>query len=125
MERASKRQRLSPAPAESQTSRDDHDSEPTEFKLAILCSLHPNRSEDVLLDYLLAYDGSVNAAATALSARQTTSSPVKRTAVNGYQSSLSSFTKRSSTGDSSGPTDVKILTKRGRTLHLYVRSTFH
>ena len=115
MERPQKRQKLS---TEVEDAADDYDGEPTEFKLAILSSLHPDRSEDVLLDYLLAYDGSVSAVTSALSAPHKDDSSGKRRAINGYQSSLSSFAKSNEADDNSAT--VKQLTKKGRTLHLYV-----
>jgi hypothetical protein len=121
MDRPQKRQKLSTESTEVEDPTDDYDGEPTEFKLAILSSLHPDRSEDVLLDYLLAYDGSVSAVTTALSAPDIKESSGKRKAINGYQSSLSSFARSSDVADSN-PTAVKLLTKKGRTLHLYVRN---
>ena len=117
MERPQKRQKLS---TEVEDAADDYDGEPTEFKLAILSSLHPDRSEDVLLDYLLAYDGSVSAVTSALSAPHKDDFSGKRRAINGYQSSLSSFAK--SNESTNGNSAVKLLTKKGRTLHLYVRT---
>lgn len=119
MERPQKRQKLSRESTEAEDKNDDHEEEPTEFKIAILSSLHPDRSEDILLDYLLAYDGSVSAVNNALSAPDRKDSAGKRKALNGYQSSLSSFAK--SNGDSDGnQATAKLLTKKGRTLHLYV-----
>lgn len=119
MERPQKRQKVSAEPADAENATDEYDGEPTEFKLAILSSLHPDRSEDVLLDYLLAYDGSVIAATSALSAPEKRDTK-KRNAINGYQSSLSAFAKPSEAADGSCAT-AKLLTKKGRTLHLYVR----
>lgn len=120
MEPAHKRQKMSPGIAQASTTPDEHDGESTDFKLAILTSLHPDRSQEVLLDYLLAYDGSVDAAASALAAPEKNDGPRKQNAINGYQSSLSSFARRkkSEHGSTSIP---KPLTKKGRTLHLYVR----
>ena len=117
MERPQKKQKLATEPAEVDGGPDEYDGEPTEFKLAILSSLHPDRSEDVLLDYLLAYNGRVNAVASALSAPEKKDLP-KRNAINGYQSSLSSFAKASDLSDGMSST-AKLLTKKGRILHLY------
>lgn len=111
MEPAQKRRRLSPD-AETQTTPDDTDS--TDFKLAILASLHPDRSQEVLLDYLLAYDGSVDKATNALGDAKN-DSPRKRTV--GYQSCLPSATSNKSANGS--PMASKPLTKKGRTLHLF------
>ena len=116
MERPQKRQKLF---TEVEDAAEDYDGEPTEFKLAILSSLHPGRSEDVLLDYLLAYDGSVSAVTSALSAPKREDVSGKRKAINGYQSSLSSFAKPNESTDGNSAA-VKLLTKKGRTLHLYV-----
>lgn len=115
-----KRRKLSPEPEAAPLAKElddrDDDGESTDLKLAILASLHP-QSQDVLLDYLLAYDGSVEQASGALSAPSRDDSPRKRLAINGYQSSLSSFAK---TQPSNGQlAAAKALTKKGKTLHLY------
>ncbi|KAF2269159.1 GRF zinc finger domain-containing protein [Lojkania enalia] len=92
------------------------DDESTDFKLALLASLHPNLTQDILLEALLASDGSVEEAADFLGRSQSVS-PRKRPAPSGtgYQSSLSSYRITSlSTGPAKQP-----LTKRGTTLHLY------
>jgi alkylated DNA repair dioxygenase AlkB len=111
-----KRRKLSPdAPPKS--SDEEEEEQSTDFKLAILASLHADKSQDILLDYLLSYDGSVEEASKALSAPARDESPRKRFAVTGYQSSLSSFAKPdTSNGASPAP---KQLTKKGKTLHLY------
>ena len=118
MEPAQKRQKMSPNEAQLATTSDERDGESTDFKLAILASLHPDRSQEVLLDYLLAYDGSVDAVSSALSAPDKDDRSRKRNAINGYQSSLSSFATNRS--PSKGSSTVRPLTKKGRTLHLYV-----
>lgn len=91
--------------------------EPTDVKLAILASLYPDRSEDVLLDYLLAYNGSVDDAIKALSATRKKDS--SRKAITGYQSSLMSFTTKAKQIKTTS-FSTKPLTKKGRTLHLFV-----
>ena len=114
MEPATKKQKLS-------TATDNDDGESTDFKLAILSSLHPGKGQNVLLDYLLAYDGSVQAVTDAIAGnggRADDKSPRKRNAVNGYQSSLSKFAGSKENGKNAGAAD-KPLTKKGRTLHLY------
>jgi hypothetical protein len=84
----------------------------TDFKLAILSSLHPFIEQQVLLDILLANDGSVERASSSLSAPDP--SPKKATTI-GYQSSLSTFI-----APNENPTKkAKSLSKRGTTLHLY------
>ena len=103
-----------PAPS---TASSDEDGESTDFKLALLASLHHDKSQEVLLDYLLAYDGSVGRASVALSAPSNEESSHKRCAVPGYQSSLAAFAApKREDGKISA---VKPLTKKGKTLHLY------
>jgi alkylated DNA repair dioxygenase AlkB len=94
------------------------DVEDTDFKIAILASLHPEKGQDVLLDYLLAYNGSVEQASAAISAPETASPARKRSAATGYQSSLASFATRGD-GSTQSPAPRKQLTKKGQTLHLY------
>lgn len=121
-----KRRKLSPSPPVStdeedkgapQTSHEDEES--TDFKLAILSSLHPYTSQDVLLDILLAHEGNVEKAASAL--RSNTPSPRKRVSLGagvGYQSSLANFTRATSI-EVSPTKKPKLLSKKGKTLHLY------
>lgn len=121
-----KRQRLSPTtnPAFNKniTLRKDAEQEPfseddsTELKLAVLASLHPSVDQGVLLDVLLANNGSVEAASEALFAPA--NPPAKKShapASITYQSSLSTLSS------SKGPSSIssKRLTRKGRTLHLY------
>jgi hypothetical protein len=115
MEPSKKRRRLSPYAG---SGDDDQEHETTDFKIAVLSSLHPDRTQDVLLDYLLAHEGKVNAATRALATATESPSPRKstRSAMNGVQSSLSNF----ATGVK---TTTQLLTKKGRTLHLYVSCT--
>lgn len=94
----------------------DEDEETTDIKLATLASLHSDKDHSVLLDYLLAYDGSVEEASQALSGHP--SVPPKRNAVNRYQSSLTMFAK-APTGDARPQPTSKQMPKRGKTLHLY------
>ncbi|OAK94672.1 hypothetical protein IQ06DRAFT_233278 [Phaeosphaeriaceae sp. SRC1lsM3a] len=90
--------------------------ESTDFKLAILASLHSSLDENTLLEALLASEGSVEQAAEWLTQRNT-SSPRKRSAPSnvGFQSSLSAYRI---SGQGSGPAK-KPLVKKGQTLHLY------
>lgn len=90
------------------------DDESTDFKLALLSSLHPEIDQQLLLDVLLAHEGSVEAASASLA---TPGSPPKKSSVIGYQSSLSSFVAQNDTGEATKR--VKLLSKRGKTLHLY------
>jgi len=97
----------------------DGDENSTDFKLAVLASLHPELEQEVLLDALLDAEGSVEQASNRLLERNATSSPSKpplRSSVIGYQSSLSSFAQRSG---SVSPVKKQQLTKKGKTLHLY------
>jgi len=102
-----------PAPATAQDDGDD-----TDFKLAVLASLNPDKPQDIVLDYLLAYDGSVEEATKALSGIDTGTSPKKRSAATGYQSSLASFTGGKEAG-AKGNASKKQMTRKGQTLHLY------
>ncbi|OLN88317.1 DNA oxidative demethylase ALKBH2-like protein 1 [Colletotrichum chlorophyti] len=99
---------------------DADDDEPTEVKLAILTSLHPAVEQDILLDVLLAHDGSVEESLEALKAPKL--NPVKKTSgVTGAQSSLRQFAVRyEEANDTSGlPARKKVVSKKGTTLHLY------
>jgi len=116
-----KKRKLSSTPPHIPTTEDisslnvpDND-ESTDFKLALLSSLHLNVEQRVLLDLLLAHEGSVEEASRAL---QNPESPRKKAAVIGYQSSLTSFVGPAS--DTANPAKkTKLLSKRGKTLHLY------
>jgi hypothetical protein len=90
--------------------------ESTDFKLALLASLHPNLDESLLLEALLSADGAVNQASESLT-HTSIPSPKKRitSSTVGYQSSLSSFRIT----PSSGSTAKKPLVKKGKTLYLY------
>jgi hypothetical protein len=90
--------------------------ESTDFKLALLASLHSSLDENTLLEALLASEGSVEQASDWLTLRNTTS-PRKRSGPSavGFQSSLSSYRI---TPQGSGPSK-KQLVKKGQTLHLY------
>jgi hypothetical protein len=85
----------------------------TDFKLAVFSSLHPFIEQQVLLDILLAHEGSVERASASLSVPEI--SP-RKTSTVGYQSSLSTFV---SPNDSNPSKKVKLLSRKGTTLHLY------
>ncbi|KAF2007708.1 hypothetical protein P154DRAFT_516527 [Amniculicola lignicola CBS 123094] len=90
--------------------------ESTDFKLALLASLHPGAHEETLLEALLASEGSVEQASEAV-AQSKAFSPRKKHATRiGYQSSLSSY--RIGNAQNGGGAK-KSLTKRGQTLFLY------
>ncbi|KAI9847610.1 MAG: hypothetical protein M1837_002184 [Sclerophora amabilis] len=94
----------------------------TEVKLAVLASLHPYIEHSVLLDILLAHEGSVEASSGALShPRDDGLSPRKRPASGSlsYQSSLPTFKPQTDAEGGSPSKSRKPLTKKGRTLHLY------
>jgi hypothetical protein len=92
------------------------DDESTDFKLALLSSLHPYIEQQVLLDVLLAHEGSVKDASASL---KPSDSPLRKaSAATGYQSSLSGFISQTEALD--GPAKcAKLLSKKGKTLHLY------
>jgi hypothetical protein len=120
-----KRRRISPSnevPALDHTSNlpgetETNEEESTDYKLAILVSLHPDKDEGTLLETLLASNGSVEHALESLKANSSTP-PRKKPAASGsrYQSSLSScrVTVTGKVGIAKKP-----LTKKGKTLHLY------
>jgi len=101
-------------PPSTTTLKEEEDS--TDFKLALLASLHSTLDETTLLEALLASEGSVEQASEWLAQRNTIS-PRKRSAPStvGFQSSLSAYRISSTEG---GPTK-KPLVKKGQTLHLY------
>jgi hypothetical protein len=90
--------------------------ESTDFKLALLASLHPKLNQGTLLEALLAADGSVEQASECLS-QPLVATPRKRPAPStvGYQSSLSSYC----IAPTSGALTKKPLVKKGKTLFLY------
>lgn len=93
----------------------EEDEEPTEVKLAMLSSLHPEVDQDVILDVLLACDGSVSDASASLKSAPPAK---KRCSGTGYQQSLRSFAIPSS-NSSTSPAKKKLKSKKGSTLHLY------
>jgi hypothetical protein len=101
--------------------RDGKDDEPTDVKLARLSSLFPKVAEEMLLDVLLAHEGSVSEAASALRAALAIASPKKRTGTQGHQSSLRFFTDSPNLEVSPAQLAkrAKVLSRKGDTLHLY------
>lgn len=89
------------------------DDEPTEVKLALLSSLHPEVEQDTLMDILLAHDGSVQDASASLQHFRPES---KKSGVIGQQQSLRHFAKP---GDPSSPPKKRLKSKKGSTLHLF------
>lgn len=88
----------------------EQDDDSTDFKLAMLASVYPDLDQGLLLDILLAENGSVEAALDNLSKDSRISR--KKQGI-GYQASLTSFNIGSSS------TKKQTLTRKGRTLHLY------
>jgi len=115
--------RKSSSSAQESESRDDDD-DSTEVKLAMLASLCPDISQEVLLDALLVNNGSVEKTVSSLT-HDTYSGgePKKRSRAAsgvGSQTSLRSFASPSSVVDGSGsPKKKKLLSKKGTTLYLY------
>lgn len=107
---------LAPSPVVQRNAAPEQEEESTDFKLALLASLHANVDEAALLEALLASDGSVERASSCL-AESTLASPRKRSAnaAVGYQSSLSLYRLNSDGGGSTR----KPLVKRGKTLYLF------
>ena len=96
--------------------RENAEEESTDFKLALLASLHPNLDEGTLLEALLAADGVVEQASECLS-QPLAASLGKRPAPStvGYQSSLSSYR----IVPANGTLTRKPLVRKGKTLFLY------
>ncbi|KAL3955669.1 hypothetical protein ACCO45_011232 [Purpureocillium lilacinum] len=110
------KRKLSPAPEPCPGDAD----EPTEVKLALLSSLHPAVDQETLLDILLAHDGSVSQASTALQHQEHARPGSKKSGVIGYQQSLKQYALPPPlSGDATSPTKKKLKSKRGSTLHLY------
>ncbi|KAI8162757.1 DNA oxidative demethylase ALKBH2 [Colletotrichum sp. SAR 10_70] len=109
-----KKRKLSPA----STQRAEEDDEPTEVKLAMLSSLHPHVEQEMLLDVLLAHNGSVAESLEALAAPTSVKKP---SGVMGAQSSLRNFATKSVENRTGAESSVKrrLLSKKGTTLHLY------
>lgn len=103
----------------SYSTHDGEDDELTDVKLAMLSSLHPDFSQEALLEALLAHDGSVKAAAASLTdAAPATAKKPQFSGVVGSQTSLKLYASRTAE-DSASPKKAKILSKKGATLHLY------
>jgi hypothetical protein len=101
-----------PTPPQENATHDEEES--TDFKLALLASLHSSLDEHTLLEALLASEGSVEQASEWLTQRNTTS-PRKRPAPSvGFQSSLSAYRITPQGGSAK-----KQLVRKGQTLHLY------
>ena len=111
-----KRRKLStPPPQVSEVREGLNEDDSTDFKLAMLASIHPYIDQTVLLDILLAHNGSVKETSASLTNQE---SPVKKSTIIGYQSSLSSYITPPSNTESPSK-KAKPLSKRGKTLHLY------
>lgn len=102
------------------------DDEPTELKLAILSSLHPDFSQEALLDILLEHDGSVAATSVSLSVPSTSrsllsskSSPNKAANSVVSQTSLKNFAAPHFVDGVPAPKKTKLLSRKGATLHLF------
>lgn len=103
------------SPAALAVQQDDHE-DSTEFKLALLASMHPDIAQDTLLEALLSSDGLVDTASAILAKDRATSlGQIKRAKTVGHQSTLANLIQ-SAGGDS--PL-TKHLTKKGKTLFLY------
>jgi alkylated DNA repair dioxygenase AlkB len=97
--------------------------ESTDFKLALLASLHPDTDRTTLLEALLASDGSVDCASACLNDKPEalqsvpTTPKKRRNDATGYQSSLSLY--RLNSGSSETGPAKKRLVKKGKTLYLF------
>ncbi|KAF1984371.1 hypothetical protein K402DRAFT_413881 [Aulographum hederae CBS 113979] len=117
-----KRRRSPPLPTNEEAvaipeSTEETSEESTDFKLAILSSLHPDVDQGSLLETLLLSDGFVETASQYLSERKYASPRKKQAIGTGYQASISSFGIKS--GGDGTPRRIRPLTRKGQTLHLY------
>lgn len=120
-----KRRKISPSPdsdASPGTASAGHlkdEEESTEFKLAILSSIHPEFNEEMLLDILLAHEGSVEKATNSPLLERAASSPKKKSkSAVGYQSSLQGFATTSSSNIDRSKRP-RLMSKKGKILHLF------
>jgi alkylated DNA repair dioxygenase AlkB len=116
-----KRKADPPAASRGKRLKDESNDEPTDVKLARLSSLYPLTSEDMLLDVLLAHDGSVPEAIASLRAATAHSSPRKSSSAQGHQSSLRFLPDSPAleTNTARLAKKAKTLSRKGDTLHLY------
>ena len=110
-----KRKLSTPSPQTFLDHEESNEDDSTDFKLAMLASIHPFIDQSVILDILLAHNGSMEETSTALTNRE---SPPKKSVTAGYQSSLSTYIAPPSTTEVSSRKS-RLLSKRGKTLHLY------
>jgi alkylated DNA repair dioxygenase AlkB len=109
-----------PPPLQDSAFDNEDSTESTEYKLAVLASLHSDLGQDVLLDHLLAHDGDIAKVSKAISGSSTSSEQKrKRGAALGYQASLHAYTKTNNATEGTLRTTTRALTKKGKTLHLY------
>ncbi|KAI0457629.1 hypothetical protein F5B21DRAFT_512620 [Xylaria acuta] len=102
-----------------ESTRDDDD-DSTEVKLAMLASLFPDMSQELLLDALLANDGSVDQSASSLRDGQTQLKKPHSPTTVGSQTSLRSFATKSSIIEGTrAAKKAKLMSKKGATLALY------
>lgn len=112
--------------------KEDED-EPTDIKLARLSSVHPDLDQHLLLDFLLAHNGSVKATLESIKVSsqdhlRLDSKPSSKIKTVGAQTSLKLFaipappTASTTPGSESGSPATKkpkLLSRKGATLHLY------
>ncbi|KAH0277122.1 hypothetical protein KCU91_g3417, partial [Aureobasidium melanogenum] len=104
------------SPPSVRINQDDDHEDSTDFKLAVLASLHPHLAQDILLETLLSSDGQVDLASETLATdRAVSSGHPKKAKTVGHQSTLTNLIR-----SASGETPLnKNLTKKGKTLFLY------
>ena len=110
-----KRRKHGAEPTQAQDLPPHEDEDDTDMKLVTLASLYDSLDQHILLEALVKANGSVEAACSSL---EIFSEPRRKSSqkVIGYQSSLSSMFKLP---EKTSPRELKPLTKRGQTLHLY------
>jgi alkylated DNA repair dioxygenase AlkB len=92
------------------------DEESTDIKLAMLASIFPDIQQDILLDSLIANDGSIVAARSILSGQACSRKRRSTNPSHCIQSSLSSYGIADQVTPNAGS---KSLTKKGKVLHLF------
>ena len=95
------------------------DNESTEFKLALLSSLHPRLELEILLNALTSANGSVITASDELRSIKVVSENPRKKSATGHQSSLRAYQSPFEDTSQAISRKAKRLTKKGQTLHLY------
>ncbi|CAI6335015.1 unnamed protein product [Periconia digitata] len=112
-----KRRRIEACGTPCRTEDDIDQNGDTDFKLAVLASLHPNVDNSTLLEALLASDGMAERASEMLTSESVPTPRKRPLSTAKYQASLSKY--RLSPAHRSGGPAIKPLVQKGKTLFLY------